>query len=85
MRLWFLTRGGHLQEVPTKAMTGKILVFWINSRLWEVVAYKRFSHMEVRLYLWFAIISSVQLLQTVDKFYVKNPRVLDITGMYDYF
>ena len=66
-------------------MTGKILVFWINSRLWEVVAYKRLSHMEVRLYLWFAIISSVQLLQTVDKFYVKNPRVLDITGMYDYF
>ena len=68
-----------------KAMTGKILVFWINGRLWEVVAYKRLSHMEVRLYLWFAIISSVQLLQTVDKFYVKNPRVLDITGMWDYF
>ena len=35
--------------------------------------------------VWFAVISSVQLLQTVDKFYVKNPQVLDITGMYDYF
>ena len=35
--------------------------------------------------VWFAIILSVQLLQTVDRFYVKNPRVLDITGMWDYF
>ena len=30
-----------------KALTGKILVFWIGGHLWEVVAYKRWSHMEV--------------------------------------
>ena len=44
------------------------------------------THVGLTLFetVWFAIISSVQLLQTVDKFYVKNPRVLDITGMYDY-
>ena len=29
---------------------GKNLVFWIGSRLWEVVACERWSHMEVRLY-----------------------------------
>ena len=28
-----------------KALSGKVLVFWIGSRLWEVVTY-----MEVRLY-----------------------------------
>ena len=33
------------------ALTGEILVFWIGGRLWEVVAYKRWSHMEGRLYL----------------------------------
>ena len=33
-----------------KALTGKVLVFWIASHLWEVVAYKRWSHMEVPLY-----------------------------------
>ena len=29
----------------------EILVFWMRGRLWEVVAYERWSHMEVRLYL----------------------------------
>ena len=34
-----------------KALTGKILVFWIgDSRLWEVVTYKRWLHMEVQLF-----------------------------------
>ena len=33
-----------------KALTGKILVFWIGGRLWEVVAYERWSYMEVQLY-----------------------------------
>ena len=33
------------------ALTRKILVFWIGGRLWELVAYERWSHMEVRLYL----------------------------------
>ena len=28
----------------------KILVFWIGGRLWKLVAYDRWSHMEVRLY-----------------------------------
>ena len=32
-----------------RALTGKNLVFWIGGRLWEVVAYERWSHMEVRL------------------------------------
>ena len=50
--------------------------------LQEVIAHVGLTLFET---VWFAIISSVQLLQTVDKFYVKNPRVLDITGMYDYF
>ena len=31
-----------------KALTRKILVFWIDGRLWEVVAYQRWSLMEVR-------------------------------------
>ena len=44
-----LTGGGRLLEAPTvlKALTGKILVFWIGRRLWEVVTYERWSHMEV--------------------------------------
>ena len=50
--------------------------------LQEVIAHGDLTVFET---MWFALISSVQLLQTVDKFYVKNPRVLDITGMYDYF
>ena len=44
---------GHLLEVLTiaRAFTGKSLVFMIGGCLWEVFAYKRWSHMEVRLYL----------------------------------
>ena len=30
-----------------KALTGKRLVFWIGGRLWEVVAYEGWLHMEV--------------------------------------
>ena len=43
---WSFTRGSNC-----KALTGKVLVyeFWISGLLWEVVAYKRWSHMEVRL------------------------------------
>ena len=48
-----LTR--RLLEVPAvracKALIGKILVFWIGGRLWEVVAYERRSHMEMRLWI----------------------------------
>ena len=32
-----------------RALTGKILVFWIGGRLREVVAYERWSHMESQL------------------------------------
>ena len=39
-RRWSSTRGSNF-----KALAGKLLVFWIGSRLWEVVAYKRWSHM----------------------------------------
>ena len=40
---WSFTRGSNC-----KALTGKILVLWIGGRLGEVVAYERWSHMEVR-------------------------------------
>ena len=42
---WSFTRGSNC-----KPLTGKILVFWIGGRLWEMVANQRWSHMEVRLY-----------------------------------
>ena len=47
-----LTGGGRLLEVfnNSKALAGKILVFWIGGRLWETIAYERRSHMEVLLY-----------------------------------
>ena len=44
-RRWSFTRGSNC-----KALTGKILVFWIGGRLWDVVAYESWSHMEVRLH-----------------------------------
>jgi len=43
-RRWSFTRRSNC-----KALTGKILVLWIGGRLWEVVAYEWWSHMEVRL------------------------------------
>ena len=43
---WSFTRGSNC-----KALTGKIAVFRIGGRLWEVVAYEKWSHMEVRLYM----------------------------------
>ena len=44
---------GRLLEVLTiaRALSEKSLVFMIGGRLWEVFANKRWSHMEVRLYL----------------------------------
>ena len=44
---WSLTRGSNC-----KAVTGNVLVheFWIVGLLWEVFAYEKWSHMEVRLY-----------------------------------
>ena len=41
-RRWSLTRGPNC-----KSVTGKVLVVWISGRLWEVVAYERWSHKEV--------------------------------------
>ena len=43
-RRWLFTRGSNC-----KALTGKVLLVWIGGCLWEVVAYERRSHMEVRL------------------------------------
>ena len=43
-RRWSFTRSS-----SSKAFTGKILVFCVSGRLWEVVAYEGWSHMEVRL------------------------------------
>ena len=34
-----------------KLWLGKFIVFWMRGRLWEVVAYERWSRVEVRLYL----------------------------------
>ena len=42
---WSFTRGSNC-----KALTERILVFWIGGRLWEVVASERWLPMEVRLY-----------------------------------
>ena len=44
-RRWLFTRSSNC-----KAFTGKVLVFWIGGSLREVVAYERWSHMEVGLY-----------------------------------
>ena len=44
-RGWSFTR-----VTNSKALTGKILVFMIGGRLWEVKAYERWAHMDVRLY-----------------------------------
>ena len=35
-RRWLFTRGSNCE-----ALTGKVLVFWIGDRLWEVVVYER--------------------------------------------
>ena len=39
---FIFTRGSNC-----KALTGKILVFWMGGRLREVVVYERWLHMEV--------------------------------------
>ena len=48
--LHFLTHGSPLRarELRYKALTGKSLVFWISGRLWKVVDYEGWSHMEAR-------------------------------------
>ena len=48
-RGWSFTRGSN-----HKALTEKILVFWSGGNLWEVVSYKRWSHIEVWLYMYFS-------------------------------
>ena len=48
-RGWSFTRGSNC-----KALTEKMLVFWTGGNLWEVVTYKRWLHMEVRLYMYFS-------------------------------
>ena len=40
------TRGSNCKALP-----GKVLVFWIGGRLWDVVACEGWSHREVRLYI----------------------------------
>ena len=45
-------RGSCTRDSNCKALTGKIVVFRIGSHLWKVVAYERWSHMEVRLYFF---------------------------------
>ena len=39
-RRWSFTRGSNC-----KALTGKVLVFWIGGRVWDLVAYERWLKM----------------------------------------
>ena len=39
-RRWSFTRDSNC-----KALTGKVLMVWLGRRLWEVVAYEKWSHM----------------------------------------
>ena len=39
-RRWSFSRDSNY-----KALTGKVLMVWLGRRLWEVVAYERWSHM----------------------------------------
>ena len=55
-RRWSFTRGSNC-----RALTDKNLVFWISGHLWEVVAYKRWLQMEVRLYLKLKILPPLGL------------------------
>ena len=48
-RRWLFIRGFNSYSY-CKALTGKVLVFWIGGRSWDVVAYERWSHIEVRLH-----------------------------------
>ena len=45
-RRWPFTRGSN-REVLTR----KVLKFWIGGSLWEMVAYERWSHIQVQLYV----------------------------------
>ena len=45
-------------------------MFWIGGRVWEVITYERWSHMEVRLY-WFSCRAEVEV--------VVSTRLLKIT------
>ena len=47
LEVWSFTRGFYCRD-----LTRENLVFWRGGRLWEVVAYEMWSHMEVRMY-WF--------------------------------
>ena len=40
-RRWSFTRGSNC-----KALMGKVLVFWIGGRVWDLVAYERWLKME---------------------------------------
>ena len=68
-RRWSFTTGSNC-----RALTGNVLVFWIGGRLWEVVAYAKWSHMEVRLNL--NAIFLVQLRQIIRiKYQFFNPYI----------
>ena len=71
-RRWSFTRGSNC-----KALTGKILVFWIGGNLLEVVAYKRWSHMEVRLYMHFSDTLTLFVIHLY--FYILNLKQLTMT------
>ena len=68
-RRWSFTTGSNC-----RALTGNALVFWIGGRLWEVVAYEKWSHMEVRLLLNATFL--VQLRQIIRiKYQFCNPYI----------
>ena len=70
-RRWSFTRGSNC-----KVLTGKVLVFWIGGRLWEVVANERWLHMEVRLYSEM-FITAVSVLFLIKLRWPKNKNVYD--------
>ena len=51
-----------------KALSGKVLVFWIGGRLWEVVAYERWSRMEVQLYCFTSLSGGSCYLASLHEF-----------------
>ena len=70
-RRWSFTRGSNC-----KVLTGKVLVFWIGGRLWEVVANERWLHMEVRLYSEM-FITAVSVLFLIKLRWPKNKNLYD--------
>ena len=60
-----------------KALTGQILVFSIGGRLWEVVTYERWSHMEVHGGSRMYVVSIWAMLRHIDIKEEQNKHLLE--------